>query len=255
MTAYDIGGTPQELRHDKKRPLKLPRPSIRKLFREDFSGKSPITIDRAHLQRESKRWRGLVEQIDGVHVTQHPGDKDSRSRTLCRFTIPEPNTAGQYWRSDELRLEYDDQSRLTIHSYRARESEQSAVVSDLDEIKLFVRHVLGQYARRQAGAKKREKVRDFKSKAIVAQVKKLAKEQQFDFATSGDTVKLRLYVKLSKNDLMEISVPFKQFEKMLPKLRATIQSLRELYAEGLRFKIMPVGRLPWNLEWIKHETL
>ena len=235
--------------------MKLPPPSIRKLFREDFSGASPIVVDRANLLRESKRWRKLIQQIDGVHVTKHPGDKDSRSKTLCRFTIPEPNTGGQYWRSDELRLEYDDKSRLTIHSYRMRESNQSAIVSDLDEIKVFVRHVLERYARRQAGAKKREKVREFKSKAIIAQVKKLAREEKFDFATTCDTVKLRLFVKLSKQDLMEISVPFKQFEKVLPKLRATIQSLRELYAEGIRFKIMPLGRLPWNIDWIKHETL
>lgn len=235
--------------------MKLPRPTIRKLFREDFSAKSPIIIDRANLLRESKHWQSLLGQIEGVNVTRHPGDKDSRSKTLCRFTIPEPHTDGQYWRSDELRLEYDEESRLTIHSYRRRESNQSAIVSDIDEIKTFVRNVLERYARRHAGAKKREKVRDFKSKAIIAQVKKLAKEEQFDFATTGDTVKLRLFVKLSRQDLMEISVPFKQFEKMLPKLRVTIQSLRDLYAEGLRFKIMPVGRLPWNIEWIKHETL
>ena len=212
-------------------------------------------MDRANLLGESQRWRKLVEQIEGVHVTRHPGDKDSRSKTICRFTIPEPNTAGQYWRSDELRLEYDEESRLTIHSYRRRESNHSAIVSDIDELKTFVRLVLERYARREAGAKKREKVRDFKSKAIIAQVKKLAKQEKFDFATTNDTVKLRLFVKLSKQDLIEISVPFKQFEKVLPKLRATIQSLRELYAEGLRFKIMPVGHLPWDTEWIKHETL
>lgn len=236
-------------------PLKLPPPSIRKLFRENFQGESPIIVDRANLLRESKHWRQLVQQIDGVQVTQHPGDKDSRSKTLCRFTIPEPNTGGQYWRSDELRLEYDDECRLTIHSYRFRESNQSAIVSDIDEIKTFVRLVLERYARRQAGAKKREKVRDFKSKAIIAQVKKLAKQEKFDFATTNDTVKLRLFVKLSKHELIEISVPFKQFEKVLPKLRATIQSLRELYAEGLRFKIQPIGRLPWDVSWVDHETL
>ena len=197
----------------------------------------------------------MVQQIDGVHVTRHPGDRDSRSRTLCRFTIPEPDSGGHYWRSDELRLEYDDDCRLTIHSYRFRESNQSAFVSDVDEIKTFVRHVLQRYARRQAGARKREKVREFKSKAIIAQVKKLAKQEQFDFATTNDTVKLKLFVKLSKRELIEISVPFNQFEKVLPKLRATIQSLRELYAEGLRFKIQPIGRLPWDVTWIDHKSL
>lgn len=152
-------------------------------------------------------------------------------------------------------MEFDDESRLTIHSYQFRESRHSALVSDLDEIKQFVRHVHDRYARRHAAAQKREKVRQFKSKAIIAQVKKLAKEEQFDFATSGDTVKLKLYVRLSKQDLIEISVPFKQFEKMLPKLRETIQALRILYDEGLRFKIQPVTRLPWNLKWTRHESL
>jgi hypothetical protein len=235
--------------------LKLPSPSIRKLFREDFLGESPILVDRRNLAGETKRWQALLTQIEGVQLTRHPGDKDSRSTTICRFTIPEPNSGGHYWRSDELRLEFDADSRLTLHTYRRRERSHSAVVSDLDEVKTFVRHVLERYARRRAGEKKREKVREFKSKAIVAQVKKLAKEEQFDFATTHDTVKLRLFVKLSPQDLIEISVPFKQFEKVLPKLRETIQSLRALYREGLRFKIMPVGRLPWKTEWIKHETL
>ena len=79
--------------------MKLPPPSIRKLFREDFSGQSAIVVDRANLSKESKHWQSLLGQIEGVHVTRHPGDKDSRSKTLCRFTIPEPNTDGQYWRS------------------------------------------------------------------------------------------------------------------------------------------------------------
>jgi hypothetical protein len=236
-------------------PLKLPAPSVRKRLRDDFPGQAPLRVDRANLAEESKRWQRELRAIEGVHVTRHPGDKDSRSRTLCRFTIPDPDAEGHYWRSDELRLEYDDEGQLTLVSYRGRSPQYDAVVSDLDEIKTFVRNVLAAYARRQAAAKKREKVRQFKSKAIVAQVKKLAREQRFDFAATGDTVKVRLFVRLSERDMIEISVPFKQFEKVLPKLRETIESLRQLYDEGLRFKMMPVSHLPWDTEWIEHRSL
>jgi hypothetical protein len=235
--------------------LKLPQPSIRKLFREDFAGRQPIQVDRAKLPDESKHWESLLRQIEGVHVTRHPGDKDSRSRTLCRFTIPDEQSDGDYWRSDELRLEYDDEGRLTIQSYQRRSRCHAALVSDVDEIRTFVRHVRQRYNRRHAAAKKREKVRQFKSKAIIAQVKKLAKDESFDFATIQDSVKIRLFVKLSPRDMVEISVPFKQFEKVLPKLRATIESLRELYKEGLRFKVSPVGHLPWNAQWVEHRSL
>ena len=235
--------------------MKLPRPSIRKLFREDFSQADPIVVDRSRIAAESKRWREQVSKIDGVQVTQHPGDKDSRSRTLCRFTIPNPRESGSYWRSDELRLEFDQQSRLTLHWYEYRNSAFTALVSEIDEIRQFVRHVLERYARRHAGEVKREKIRQFKSKAIIAQVQKLAKEEQFDFATACDTVKLKLYVRLSKHDLIEIHVPFKQFEKVLPTLKNTILSLRALYADGLRFKMVPSSRLPWDLKWIRGESL
>ena len=235
--------------------MKLPAPSIAKLFRENFPGQSPIVIDRTRVPQTAKDWQQRIGAIEGVKLSQHPGDRDSRSRTLCRFTVPDPNNDVHFWRSDELRLEFDDEARLVLQSYKARSPQHSALVSDLEEVKTFVQHVRQRYAKRHAGAKKREKVREFKSQAIIAQVKKLAKEEQFDFATTNDTKKLKLFVKLSKQHLIEIDVPFTRFEKVLPKLRTTIQSLRELYDEGLRFKIAPVGHLPWNTQWIEHETL
>ncbi|MEO1525073.1 MAG: hypothetical protein AAFX06_06535 [Planctomycetota bacterium] len=235
--------------------MKLPAPSVAKLFREDFPGESPIVIDRAKVPQEAKEWQKRLGAIEGVQVSQHPGDRDSRSRTLCRFTIPDPQNDVHYWRSDELRLEFDDEARLVLQTYKQRNPEHSGLVSSLDELKSFVRHVRERYAKRHANAKKREKVREFKSQAIIAQVKKLAREEQFDFATKTDTQKLKLFVKLSKHHLIEIDVPFTRFEKALPKLRDTIQSLRELYAEGLRFKIAPIGHLPWDTQWIEHGSL
>ncbi|OYP36832.1 hypothetical protein [Rhodopirellula sp. MGV] len=235
--------------------MKLLSASIRKLFREDFSGEAPILVDRSKLHQEAKRWQELIAKIDGCKLTKHPGDRDTRSHTLCRFGIPEPDSDATYYRNDELRLEYDDERRLTLKSYDYPNPPHTAVVSDLDEIKTFVRHVLERYAKKAAAAKKREKVRLFKSKAIIAQVRKLAKEEQFDFATTNDTVKLKLYVKLAPHEMIEIHVPFKQFEKVLPKLRSTILNLRELYSEGLRFKMQPTTRFPWNLSWVEHHTL
>ncbi|MCD0463614.1 hypothetical protein [Roseiconus lacunae] len=235
--------------------MKLPLASVRKLFREDFAEDQPIVVDRANLPAEAKRWQMVIAAIDGCHVTKHPGDRDSRSRTLCRFTIPNPDSDDQYLRRDELRLEYDSEKRLTLHAYRYRESQQITMVSSVDELKNFVRHVLERYARRSAAENKREKIRGFKSRAIVAQVKKLAKEEQFDFAATTDTRKVKLFVKLANHEMIEIQVPFKQFEQVLPKLKSTILHLRELYAEGLRFKMQPVGRLPWTLDWIEHESL
>ncbi|MCC9601069.1 hypothetical protein LOC67_10975 [Stieleria sp. JC731] len=237
--------------------MKLTLASIRKLFREDFSGEAPILIDRSNLHGAIRHWQAVVDGIEGCNRTKHPGDKDSRSRTLCRFTIPEPESDRSHWRSEEFRLQYDEEWHLTLHSYcgHVGTSQVKTTVSDVDEIKQFVRHVHQRYARQKASAQKREKVRQFKSKAILAQIRKIAKEEGFDFAATQDTVKVKLFVKLASHEMIEMHVPFKQFEKVMPRLKTTIQDLRQLYSEGLRFKMQPVSRLPWDLEWVDHESL
>lgn len=230
--------------------MKLPSPTVRKLFRECFPNETSICIDPSKLRSEASRWRKAIAKIEGVHITKHPGDRDSRAKTLCRFTIPNPDEPkDQYYRSDELRLEYDDDAKLKLVAYNYRFPEHSAFVSSLDEIETLVREVRKRYAKRTANQKKREKVKQFKSKAILAQVARLAQEESFEYATQHDSVKLKLYIRLTDYEMMQIDVPFKQFEVLLPKLRATIIALRELYAQKMRFRIRPVSSLPWDAKW------
>ena len=83
---------------------------------------------------------------------------------------------------------------------------------------------------------KRQKQKDLKVQAILAQVRKMAKEDGFDFATEVDSIKLKLIIRLSDQDYFAILIPFNQFKEVLPKLRTAIQALRETYNSGVRFK-------------------
>jgi hypothetical protein len=232
--------------------LKLPIQSIRKLLRDCFPGQSPIEVDLRHRPQLVKDWRSRLEKIEGIRVTNHPGDNDSRSRTLCRFTIPDPHQNAQYWRSDELRLEYSEELQLRIIADRWRGETVAVRVSSAEEIADLARQTLQRYARRHAGAKKREKVRRFKSNAIIAQVEKIAAAEKFDYATSVDSQKLRLYVRLSKQEIIEIQIPFSRFEKVLPQVKNTIAMMRDLYQDGLKFKMATTHRLPFQTEWVRH---
>jgi len=200
-----------------------------------------------------KFWDARLEKIDGLCLTKHPGDRDSRSRTLCRFTIPDPGDGGVYWRTNELRLETGEEQFLNIRSFNFRSAQHSALVSDASEIETLVRQVLLRYSKRRAGELKREKVRGFKSKAILAKVAKLAEEEQFDYATKTAKTKLRLFVRLSRQHVVGIDIPFKQFDTVLPQLKATIATMRRLYAEGLRFQIATDRILPWQTTWIENK--
>jgi hypothetical protein len=232
--------------------VKLPLPSVRKLFREHFSGESPIQIDPGQRTTLIKEWRAKLEKIEGVRLTNHPGDRDSRSPTWVRFTIPDPNASQTYYRSDELRLERNDQGELEC-VFGKFDREIAGPISDFGEVESLVAEVLRRYVKRHAGEAKRAKVRSMKSKAIVARVKALAKEEQFDFATSMDTQKLRLFVKLSSQHMIEIHIPFTRFEKVLPQLQETIRTLRSLYDDGLRFKMIGFMQADWRTEWIRYE--
>jgi hypothetical protein len=93
-----------------------------------------------------------------------------------------------------------------------------------------------------------------KIQAILAQVRKIAKEDKFDFATEVDTIKLKLIIRLSDNDYFAILIPFNQFKEVLPKLRTAIQALRETYNTGVRFKTH-LKRGYRRSDWIRHEDL
>jgi hypothetical protein len=110
--------------------------------------------------------------------------------------------------------------------------------------------------RQQVLASKRHKVRELKSQAIIAQVKKLAKEEQFDFYAESDTQKLKLYVKLSAHECMELQIPFSKFQEALPHPHTTILGLRELYAGGIKFKLQALSSYRLHdRKWITPESL
>lgn len=235
--------------------MRLPKPTVRKLIRESFTGQTGIPINLNDRVGVMKEWTKKLERIDGIRITSHPGDRDSRSRCLIRFTIPNPSDQPYYWRSNELRLETDQEARLLINASDYPVDQQLvSPVANIDEIETFVRGVLARYASRNAKAEKREKIRQFKTKAILAQVKLLAKEEGFQYATMHDTQKLKLFIHLSGNHLIEFSIPFSKFQQTLPQLRDHLQTMRALYHDGLRFRVGTTKLLPHRCEWTNPET-
>ena len=128
-------------------------------------------------------------------------------------------------------------------------------MSDLDEVVRFAGHCNERIGRQKALKAQRGKVRDLLAQAILAQVKKVAKEERFEFMSETDAQKLKLFVKLSDEHAVVLHIPFKDFKKFLPQLRSVIVTLRQLYQNGIRFQIVGHGGLPWRKSWVTHENL
>jgi hypothetical protein len=231
----------------------LQRRTIQKLLREDFSGAAPLVVAAADRDKVAADLKARLERFDGVDTKDYGWGRDEeKPRLVGSFSILDPDAYYYYGMRDSFRLLLDEQGRLTIQDARAA---AAALVSDLDEVVQFVRHCKQRLERHQALRAKRGKVRELLSHAILAQVRKLAREERFDFMSETDAQKLNLFVKLSNDHAIVLHIPFKEFKRFLPQLRSAIVTLRQLYQNGIRFQIIGRRRWPWRKTWITYQSL
>ncbi|MDM8551926.1 hypothetical protein QUF72_17715 [Desulfobacterales bacterium HSG2] len=188
-----------------------------------------------------------IKGLSDVSIDKRPyvSEKD-RGRLVCDFSIKD-HRSRYYSYSNSFRLILNEQGELTISHYVS-----DAPVSDIDEILSFIAACQEHIERQHILKGKRKKIRDFKAQAIIAQVRNLAKEEKFDFCTDKDTVKLKLYVKLSEKECIELHIPFSKFQEILPDLRAVILSARELHGKGIKFKIKSIQS--YRHKWITPDS-
>jgi len=235
--------------------------SLQKLLRENISGEKPLSVDPEQAQELGEELLARVEPLAGVkrndnchHYSRFQGGTNadkSPSNTLCCSILIEESNDRWYQDHTHLHLFISPEQQLWVELGRER---SPAPVSDIGEVVALVKAFLQRVERQKAQAAKRQKQKDLKMQAILAQVRKIAKEDGFDFATEVDTIKLKLIIRLSDNDYFAILIPFNQFKEVLPKLRTAIQALRETYNSGVRFKTH-LKRGYRRSEWVRHQDL
>lgn len=234
--------------------------SLQKLLRENISGSKPLSVDPDRARDLAEDLLARVEPLAGAkrndnchhHHRFRVGSSADQTPTndLCCCVLLEESGDRWYRNDTHLHLLRSPSQQLWVDLG----GERSAPVSDIGEVVALVQAFLQRVDRQKAQAAKRQKQKDLKVQAILAQVRKIAKEDKFDFATEVDSIKLKLIIRLSDNDYFAILIPFNQFKEVLPKLRTAIQALRETYNSGVRFKTN-LKRGYRRSNWIRHEDL
>ncbi len=235
--------------------------SLQKLLQDNISGEKPLSVDPEQARELAEELLARVEPLAGVkrndnchHYSRFQGGANADkppSNTLCCSILLEESSDRWYRDHTHLHLFRSPEQQLWVELGRER---SPAPVSDIGEVVALVKAFLQRVERQKAQAAKRQKQKDLKVQAILAQVRKIAKEDGFDFATEVDTIKLKLIIRLSDNDYFAILIPFNQFKEVLPNLRTAIQALRETYNSGVRFKTH-LKRGYRRSDWVRHQDL
>ncbi len=256
MDRLEDNGVTQVRASDTLHAMSLPARTIQKLMREAFPGRRPLVVDPAERGKVAAQVLESLGGIEGVEATKNGYVREEeKPRLVCEFSITDPNAYYYYGHRDDFRLLLDEVGRLTIQHSHYYGKGGRATVSGLDEIVDFVRRYKQRIDRQTALKAKRGKVRELQTHAIIAQVRKLAREDSFDFMFEADVRKLNLYVKLSDQKVLVLHVPFKEFKECLPRLGPAIASVRTLHQSGIGFQIAGRRLLPRRQSWITHQSL
>lgn len=235
--------------------------SLQKLLRENISGKKPLSVDPEQARELAEDLLARIEPLAGAQ-------RNDNCYHYSRFKVgssvdPPPTNAicccilleesSDRWYRDHIHLHLlrspEQELWVDIGSQRS-----PAPISDIGEVVALAQAFLQRVEQQKAQATKRQKQKDLKMQAILAQVRKIAKEDGFDFATEVDSVKIKLIIRLSDQDYFAILIPFNRFKEVLPNLRNAIQALRETYDSGVRFKTN-LKRGYRRSDWVRHQDL
>ena len=235
-----------------------------KLLRDNISGSNPLKVSPEQAQELAEDLLARVESLPGAErndncfhsqhrfkIVSDSSDNQPPSPSLCCCVLLEEAHDRWYHQHTHLHLLRcpDRQLWVDLESQRSEEP-----ISDIGEIVALMQAFRQRVEQQKAKAVKRQKQRDLKQQAILAQVRKIAKEDQFDFATDVDSIKLKLIVRLSEDDYFVIEIPFNRFKEVLPNLRTAIQALRQVYNSGVRFKTH-LKRGYRRSDWVRHQDL
>ncbi len=154
-----------------------------------------------------------------------------------------------------IRLQFDKKGRLCLT--KRYHGTDLAKVSNMEEIAAFADALRKasiaedrRYEKLAFDAVKKEKIKSLKEQAIVAKIRELCAAEQVSYILeTGYLHKMKLLVRLSDAERMEVDIPFASYQNILQNLQTAIQSFRELLAKNVVIKVKSNPYLTPRFHW------
>jgi hypothetical protein len=218
-----------------------------KILREHFVGETPVVTNISEQKALIASLKSKLKQIKNVDISTYHHYRDEQESDLsCSFSISEKESYRFY--SSSFTLKFNQQNELILSYYN-----EPTFVYELEQVYSFIERLKEEYENKNARGLRRKKINQLKQHAIIAKIKEIAKEEQFDFYTQEYQRKLKLTVRI-EGGIVEVDIPYKQFQDVLKELRSLLQTIKEIRKSGIHFKLKSdLNHRGYG--WITHDSL
>ncbi len=217
--------------------------TIEKLAAEAFKNDLPLVIidkDEQTAFLENLKKQLNIDEKWIMHISNHKGWNDKKGHYVglsIRLKTPD----GGYGFAPEIQFNLQNELVLTYYSFR----KEYYCASSHTFLK-FLEQLFELYKVAEQNQRKVDKINALKMNSIVAKVKEIAQEDDFEYACHEEATKVNLMIKLSNRDALIIHVPYKNFQDVMQQIRPIIKTIRELTKSGITFKIKGFGYTIWD---------
>jgi hypothetical protein len=212
------------------------------LYEASFTGEKAVRI--ASVWAQNEFLQKMKRELEVIPII-----KDSTSLGLSTEVGPGTQSITFYLNDKNLpsqlnyfNIRFSKENELIVHNYRVGDYK-------IDGIEEILRHF--ELLKKASEVFKHEKtkklkIRSLKISAILSSFEEIAAEENFEYAYDYDTVKIVIKLRLEKNRVLNINIPFSKFQEVLPKVRPLIRNVIDLGEHGIVFTVKNETNVSWK---------
>ena len=218
-----------------KKYNQIPKDTITGIVKKVFKGSTLLTATTAEEQEQLLfQFQKNLSKTLSLTIEKKLGES-----WKSEFYI---NSSSSYILSVHFALRFNSSNTLCLYHYYT-ELKPVSTVAELLELKTEIQAVIASEAERYAKLAeekvKRRKIKALKKTAIVTRLTEFANAEQWAYYIDDSfDKKVKLFLKLSETDRIEIDIPFGNFQNTLQNLPTTIQAIKHLSARDISLKII-----------------
>jgi len=214
------------------------------LFIETFE-QQKFFIDDLKKQLEAKR-------IEVVYFKEWIHNENQYKTSEVGLEVKLVEKKVNYW-SNNFKIRFDKKKNLYANSvYR----DEIYYIESINDIFLLIDEFNKQFdiadineVKKKNNEIKREKIKDIKKNAILAKIEQISLEYNFEYTVELFVSKVKILIRLTKNDYMEIDVPFSNFQNILQQVTKAYIAVKELKDNNVPLKVKTsnqTNRIKWK---------